>query len=250
MKQSIRIAAALIAVLWCEASSGEPLRFTTDQSIYEVTPGDTTFVNIYLEEILDAGETSLLVDEGGLVSAQVTIERAAGAPLSPADLTDYMISSEFNPVVDPSDSLVPLSYENVFTLSHLDISLSRDFVFPDGTSVDSSDPFRPRVLLLTLEITAGTTAGDTVFNLFDYPDFGETFTYDELLEPDDLLEPLDPDIQPSSFTVRTTGAVAVPEPTLVVHSLALLISVAVPYGIRRRRLRGRHDSGRNTKYRA
>ena len=203
--------------LLCQPSYGAiGFSFGTDQDHYKVMVGSDVDVEVYLYETVTGGDSSLLVADDGLFSAQVTIERTGVVPTDPAILVDYTPNTaEFDDLLGPS--------QNVFTDSELDLTQFVDIDATSGpTGVDLGGGVR-RVWLLTLTVQAGSVYGETTtFSVLDNPSFDETFTFL-------ALDPLDPQINAAEFSLT-----AVPEPATVIVWLLLGAPCAIACWRRRR----------------
>jgi hypothetical protein len=198
------------------AVAGITYSFVSDQDAYIVAPGGTVNVQVFLQETVDGTDTSLLVSENGLSSAQVTLQRISPEPIEPALITAY--TPDFDP---PTHAVI----ENVFTSSELDVSQIADIGAPSGPmGLDLGGGVR-RVPLLTAAVQAGTIRTEvTTFRLSDFPPIPETVTWNNMLPLDDLISPFE-------FTVT-----AIPEPSTIFMVLTLA-GVSLGLSVLRRRTR-------------
>lgn len=194
-------------------------RYATDAATYEVAPGGSTEVVVYLEEQLTEGSPSGLVANNGLFSFDVALETVV-APSDPALVTAAAANPDFNGVVNnvPPTMLIA----------------DRDLLELEGVQPVAIGPDIYRILLGTFSIEAGDVPGQTT--TFSVQDFENPLTpgtdYNTFYWDDILAEtPLDPLLIPASFSV--TG---VPEPGTL-----LLILTGVPmlcFAFRKRFLSG------------
>jgi len=212
----LALAVAGVVLLLCPAAHGNSTySFATDQALYTALPGETVTVNVYLMETTTSGG-SRLVDEWGLSSAQVTIQRSVEPPIAPAWISGYTANTaEFSDLISP--------WENQFLPSVLDLTQFVDIFAPSGPTGVGSGGVRS-VWLLDANILVGAAVGETTtFTVEDNPFFDETLTFLG-------LDPLDPEIASTEFSVT-----AVPEPMTVVATSMGLISLGVELLHRRRR---------------
>jgi hypothetical protein len=190
-------------------------RYATDQSHYNIAPGETVTVLLKLiEERGSASDASLLIDEGGIFGFDVKVERQSGSAsitdaAANAGLFDLPIGTSYQPAK-------PWSPAGVAMLEFATSSL--DDPGPTGTQ----DGLIRELLLGTLTITL--PASPSEFSSFLITDSGlgtNTVT--------NMGTPLDGLIAAVGFTVQ------VPEPTGLAIAALGVMSIAS----RRRCRRGR-----------
>jgi len=193
--------AVLILFSSCASSARAALVFAPGASNYNVGVGQTASVTISLVE---TGGSQL--GGNGLQSAAVWVERNAGSlPSSPAAITGHTLNTT---------AFTGSTFVNSSSTSERNVTLQT----PTGAS---SGPTGPSILLMTLTLTGGNSAGVTTFTIKDDSAFDETLTFG----PPAVV--LDSAIGAGSFTITTV----VPEPSGVA---ALAVVATFATGVRRR----------------
>ena len=192
--------AAFVLLLGGTVSASVIYEYATDQPSYEVEPGGTALVQIFLVETVDGGSTSELVGQNGLFSFDLAVDVTV-APSDPATVIASQANPEFNGVVNNVPPEVVIA--------------DRDFmVESDGVQAVLVDPNTRHILLTTLTIQAGTTVGEvTIFSVANFENPATPGTDSNTYLWDDTLAqtPLDELISPAEFSVTT-----VPEPSAMV----------------------------------
>lgn len=176
-----------------------------------LNPGDTVSIPLFLTETIIGSETSLIVAEGGLYSAEVRIAQlstTASSPVKVVDVADVTIDPAFN---DPFASDVQITGTTV------DIAGFTDLLGPGAGGTVSGNT--TAIKIADVVFTAGTV-GVTVVELIDNPLGDNTLTFDTFQVLDGYL--------PSSSGPTITFTV-LPEPTWLG-----LLAVGVGVLIRRR----------------
>lgn len=213
MRQAVLAIAVLSGVGFAAAPAPAALSyaFAFEAPTVEVLAGESIDLGVYLVETFTDGDTSRIVDDGGLFGAQVTIERGDVAGLAdPAELINAVNND--GPDDDPEafdDSFLPV----VAPPDSADLLLADSFdVTVIGEAVDADTR---RVRLGTISIVAGAVIGETTtFVASDDPAFDDTLT----LFGVDAIDAA-PGIAPGSVDVT----VIIPEPsTLALAALASL----------------------------
>lgn len=209
--QSFRVLFPTVAAVGLLASVATPVqadveyRYAFAESSLQLLPGEVRSVDIFLEEAVSPPDTSILADEDGLASAQVTITRLSSLASSPARITDLTANTaEFNDISGPDISFTDASGS---ILEYVDILETSG---PDGSPPSAGVR---RIPLGSVELTAGLIIGETTsFEAADDPSFDDTITFGGT-QLDDLIAAVDN--PPLTVTV-------VPEPGLGLLSLGLL----------------------------
>ena len=201
------------AILTAPAFAADTFTFGTDLPNYNVGPGQTVDVKLYLVDTRSGG-SFLLDSELGLVSAgiaglQVPTASPGPQPISPARFTQINPDAAFNdPILTPLTSVTATAFSSL--------------AFADVTGTQGALPIlvngtTEKVLLGDLVITAGPTPGDvTTFSLSDYSAGSDTLSF----VSEDVLDPQ----ASANFTVT----VVAPEPaalSLLTSGVALLIQL-------------------------
>ena len=187
--------------------------FVADQAAYDVNPGGTVSVDVYLQETLTGGSASQLVAQHGLFSFDVAIW--PGSLVSdPAAVISAAADSRFDDT------------RNDITTDHVRAGLDVNIHILDseGVTAEQVDAVTYRVLLATFTIQGGSVPDEvTAFSLTDYenpsssgPD-NNTFYWDDI----SASNPLDSVIGAGSFDVTV-----VPEPaTMALLAMGGLVIV-------------------------
>ena len=203
---------AALAMLTGRVRADVIYNFVTDQATYEVTPGGTVSVDVYLQETLVGGSSSELVAQDGLFSFDVIVD-VASAPSDPAAIVASTANADFNGVVNNVPPMIVIA--------------DRDLLEADGVQPVMVDATTYRVLLATFSIEGGSIPGETTtFNAADYENPLTPGADENTLYWDDVTasNPLDGIIGPGSFTVTV-----IPEPASLV-----LLSIGGLLALRRR----------------
>jgi hypothetical protein len=238
----ILAAAAIFGVAMGDVAQADAFysyTYVAGQPVYTAAPNSDIFVPIYLQEVSTVSGDSLLIDEGGLFGAGVSVS-ATGLPSSPATLTALSgnagaTPSGFDGTVGPS-TVTPTSAS---------IVENTDFLDSVGVAAGPQVGGVSDVLLGTLTVHTGSlSAQTTTFTVGPLTsDPGNTLTFTNFYDLDNNADPGNPEGSDSlyssaastTFTVTTTGAaVAVPEPSSFV-ALCGLGALGLLIATRRRR---------------
>lgn len=195
---SCSLALAALVLTTHQARADVVYSYVTDQHAYEVGPGSTAWVHVYLEERLTGGSSSELLAQHGLFSFDVAVD-VASAPSDPAAIIASEANPDFNGVVNNVSSSMLIADRDVFE--------------SEGAQPAMVDDTTYRVRLATCTVQAGGLAGETTtFSVGDFenpqtPGAEEnTFYWDDIAAAD----PLDAFIGAASF-----GVTVIPEPASV-----------------------------------
>jgi hypothetical protein len=191
---------ALWALLTCGTARADFMyQFAFDQANYNVAPGGTVDVQVFLQETVSGGSTSRLSSDG-LISAGVKVRFDESAPSDPAKILATADMS-FNPAFN--STVLDLRTLSAGTSGQLTeaVGLGSPAVHATGGPTTFS------VLVGTYHFTAGSTAGQVTHLRATLPSLASNVTGTGLR--------LDPLIGDGSATI-TTGAQVVPEPSSLV----------------------------------
>ena len=197
----------VLALAACAAQGGV-FQYGTEgwAADYEVAPGGTLAVEVYLYETFDpAAETAVLDDEEGLYSAGLKVERtsvASGEPAGVLSVLDIVHNLAFN---ESDAGVSPIKAVNLVggLFDSATLLASRDILATDGVSAEGPSAGVRRVLLGTFTFTGGSVLEKkTDFRIADNdPALDDTVTW---ALPGVAL---DADILPFDFSITV-----VPEP--------------------------------------
>ena len=223
------LVAAAVGVLAFAGSANAAISYTysTDATNYDLNPGQTKTIKLYLLETLTAPSTSLITADQGLFSGSVRVARTAGTSTLGAiglNVVDFLgpTNSATTPIEASFQEAVGLNDTKGAALNNT-----------GGTAANAK---ANGIFLGTLDITAGPAAGVSTFTLrrYDPTRIGNTFTYTNFYD-------MDVDNANPAFTGTSNAAVlaseqftvtVVPEPTSA--GVAVILSAAGTL-IRRRR---------------
>jgi hypothetical protein len=210
---AILAAAGAMAIVTRTAPATVSYRYMTDTPAVTLAPLQTAGVNVFLEETVSGGSTSLLAAEHGIVGAgfQTTGFSNLAHPSSVQSITSN--AAAFSGPASTGTT----GANNLFLMEAVN--------FPDAIgALGSATGGITRVLLGTIHIQAGADAGRTMFSLAGYQDNTLTFTSGYDL---DVSQGTAPAYTGTSFNVPPTPdfsvTVILPEP----GSLALLGTGAI-----------------------
>ena len=212
MKNLCVILAALVgSVLLCDPARGDvTFSYYVSQPNYDVLPGNSIGVPVYLQEAVTDPDVSLLVAEDGLFSAGVLVQRTASSLGQPVVITLTGTSAneaDFDDLFGPTITVVD-DHASIFEMRDLgnDSGVLGDETFT-GSGVR-------RILLGTFTFMAGATAGEvTTFQVADNTtDDTRTWTSFTLLDP----------IYSTSFTVTV-----VPVPSSILLCITGLFTIVL-----------------------
>lgn len=204
--------------------------FTFDQSVYEVQPGETVTVSVYLYETVTSGNTSVLATEG-LITGGVRISYGSStSPTDPATVTDMSAGPSFTNEGDLDSATLYTGAEVLAGGSGLAnpvAGIQVSTFTPDyGTVVAGTNNKEYQILLGTVTFTAGNVVGETTTirasDLFTSSD-DNTTDYGRVLD--------------SSIWSTTAAIVVVPEPASWVGLAGMGLTAGVCWRIRSRRAR-------------
>lgn len=185
------------------------LQFGTDgfAADFLVAPGASVSVPVYLYETFTPGaETSLLDDEGGLLSTAIAIDRIGGGASDPAGILnagDVAPNGNFNDTALLAVSL----HRPGGVFERVTLREARDIFEALGVSAESPAGGVRRVLLGEFTFQAGALAGEvTAFRIQDMAASAQ----DDTVTWDLPGLALDGDIQTFEFTITT-----IPEPATI-----------------------------------
>jgi fibronectin type 3 domain-containing protein len=166
------------------AVAGPRYEYVTEQSSYSGTVGTPITVRVYLEEILIAGDTSIIASDGGLASFSATIsELAADTPTAPATIT----GASGNVADFPTFSGSPFTHfaaGNGVISGAMGIS-SPTGAMPGNTGGGASPSIANEVYLGSFVITPGASGSTTfVVGALNAPNGGNTNTRQNVYDMD------------------------------------------------------------------
>lgn len=194
----------------------------------DAAPGATVTVELYIEESLAVGDTSLIASENGLSGAGVSVTQTASTgPGSPAIITAMTTDSGFNSSLDLT------SVNSDGTLGTIDEDTTANGSGPEG-DCGAPGALVGYVPLGTATITAGDAAGEvTTFTVDKLNDLGgNTITatnfYDlDMTDNGGAPPPAYVGAQATTFTITVT-----PEPATVGSIGMALLALAGARGRR------------------
>lgn len=179
-----------------QASAALTYQYVTDQANYDLNPGQSVSVNLYLRESFDGGDSPLLASGGeGLFGAGIQVLRQTG-PSDPASITGLTgNTAEF-------DDLTTFNNPSLtsFTAGQAKISLAVS-TFGDKVTFTSAGSGYYDLLIGSVTVLAGLVPSEVTS--FDLLDRGTT---DDVITATNL-NVLDPLISQGGFTVTV-----LPEP--------------------------------------
>jgi len=185
-------------------ASAELYRWVFDQSVYQVDPGATVDVSVYLEEAIEAGDTPIFDSSqgDGLGSIGLAVYWNDAPPSDPAKVLNDSDVSE-NPAFDFVDTAAALA-------DHAELNELILFNDPVYGVEDPTDTFR--VLAGTFTFTAGSVAGEETLIRATDLDPGQDDTLDSLgnVALDSLIAEATATVnvvpEPGSLVLVLTGA--------------------------------------------
>jgi hypothetical protein len=141
-------------------------QYVTDQATYNATPGQTVTVNLYLQEVLTGGSTSLINSDGGLYGAGVGIQFSKSTTSRSSVPTDIQTNlSPIGPgggfgtgggILNQTD--LSMSNHNAALVEAVGATASQ------GPTVDANG----RILLGTATIVAGSLNTTSTFTITSF----------------------------------------------------------------------------------
>jgi len=239
--RSLGAAAVGVLTLAGSANAAVSYSYVTENPSYNVQPGTTTPVKLYLLETLGAGDTSIIDNNNGMAGAGLRIRRDAAAPAGSSALGSLVYNTvDFSGPRSPSQGTAQQPGEFAFTetgpLDPTDPTTPVPKTGSNGGNAANTKQFA--VYLGAINLIAGDAGTQTVFNLLPFDPTavngsGDTITtqvqYDLDRAASAAGQPAYTGTQahPTSFTVTV-----VPEPTSA--GVALVLGAAGTL-IRRRR---------------
>jgi hypothetical protein len=167
----------LAAGLPAAARADITYQYVTDQTNYDLTPGGTVTVSVFLQETLTNGSQSLIVADGGMLSAAVSIDRVSGTSASISTSGSAQFGSTtanttgFNA---GSTGAFRYSADNNQTNPGSQTSTHAQIGVSSGGNLGTADNVNPdsngRILIGTLVLSASsTTSGTTMYSVGKYP---------------------------------------------------------------------------------
>jgi hypothetical protein len=178
-KCGVLCALALLAGLPLQARADISYVYVTDQSNYNVAAGASVTVNVFLQEILTGTSTSLIAQDGGMLSAAAAVALKSGT--SATITTASANAATGNPTGstnNPSSVWGTTSF--AFAVAHT--ATNANFGVNSNGSLGTATNINPdasgKILIGNLVITASSTAtGVTTYNLVQNTGgFGNTIT--------------------------------------------------------------------------
>ncbi len=193
------------------AEAGSVYQFAFDQLTYEVDPGTQVLVNVFLQEQVSAGTSSVLATDG-LIGAGVRVSFDL-SPL-PSDPAKVLGVSGVLPNDGSGGFTGGLYHLGVASGSYAELSETVGLSSPPIMGTDLGGGLF-EILIGTFRFTAGSIAGQTtLIQAGDIPGFSEIVT--------NTGEVLDALIAPGTASIHVRGE-AVPEPSSwIVLALGLI----------------------------
>ena len=152
------IALALAVSAPATARASITYQYVSDQTSYNVNVGSTITVNLYIQETLTGGSTSLIVQDGGMFAAAIGVNRSTGT--AAANIT----AIKENTGAPWTSGSFAFGADN-FTAGTAQLGVqSPGFL---GTASNINPDSTGKILIGTLTIT-GAAAGTNTFNLTQY----------------------------------------------------------------------------------
>lgn len=220
--------ALIIAVATCIHASGAwatpTYQYVTDQSNYTYTPGASVPVNVFLQETIQVGDTSLLQSEGMFgVGVRVKFNEPT-VPAHPA-----VVSSTSNITPNAGLDVAPFTVKDV--VAGVSAGLSGAIPISGSALSPTGGPLVYKTLIGQFLFTTSASAlpGEvTHVKAMDYDATDSNVTNTTLTSLDSL-------ISTSNFTLTAAGSSSVPEPGSL-----LLVGVVGAGAMGYRRWRRRH----------
>jgi hypothetical protein len=218
-KSLVFAASSALGLMFAGSAHGAIVyKYVAIQTSYTVAAGAQVTVNIYLNETVTSPSTSLLApgNENGLAGAAFRLAEESNGLGSPSIITDVTFnndaaSNQFNGATFNVKSVTPtvatLSESNFFSAPGTGVELGNNppLAQSTGVSTPSNDVF-----LGTATLTAGSTAGTTVFDLGRIGQSGSTVTNNNSYDLDSNSS--SPAFTGVNNTISTISVTVTPEP--------------------------------------
>ena len=210
------LAGLLVVVAGSEVKAEVVYSYSLNAPSYEVQPGESIDVAVYIQETAIAPDVSLIASDNGLGTTGFRLEQAGSSLGDPATITGAALNPEFN---DPSNVLPVVTAGTVSLYETVDLMGTAGVMGADlGSGIR-------RVFLGTVRFTGSATVGEeTTFDVSTRGAAADTSTFNSTIPLDG--PPPAPGIGSTTITIRV-----VPEPATL--SLLALGSLAL---IRRKRI--------------
>ena len=173
----LALALALTACLPVTAQASISYQYVTDQSSYTVNAGSTLTVNLYLQESLTGSSQSLIAGDGGMLGAALEMDQTSGTSGTTITGSHANVGSS---TVWGSSSFELGGDTGTLTATHAQIGVNA------GTNLGQASNVNPdatgKILIGTVTLTAGSSAGTGTYTLVQYgtqagtPEAGNTVT--------------------------------------------------------------------------
>ncbi len=209
----LRAAAAVCVLGSPVAEAGSLYQLVFDQSNYQVDPGGQVVVNVFLQEQVSGGSSSVLATDG-LIGAGVRV--SFDLPPLPSEPASILGTGDVTPNDGPGGFTGGFQSVSVTPGSHADLTETTEIGSPAVFATDLGGGLF-QILIGSFRFTAGSIAGQTTsIQAGDIPGGNneDWFTGSE--------QPLDDLISPGTASIQVRGG-AVPEPSSLVGLMLGLI---------------------------
>ena len=154
------IALALAVSAPATARASITYQYVSDQTSYNVNVGSTITVNLYIQETLTGGSTSLIVQDGGMFAAAIGVNRSTGT--AAANIT----AIKENTGAPWTSGSFAFGADN-FTAGTAQLGVQSPGFLGTASNINPDSTGKILIGTMTLTIAANAT-GTTTFNLAQY----------------------------------------------------------------------------------
>jgi hypothetical protein len=159
------MALAASAILASRGGAAITYQYVTDQTSYSASTGATVTVQLFLQETLTAGSTSLINAEGGMFAGSVGLQQTGTVPANATIIATIStnqnaigVGGGFGPGGTLNQTNVSSNGSNAAFIQTVD---DIDFLLGNGPTADANG----KILLGTVTLTAGAAGTTTTFSV-------------------------------------------------------------------------------------